>query len=114
MLSLYEIERKKILEELESRGIRYLPLKGITLGKLYPKSIMREMSDNDILCDSERMSDVREVMEQLGYECKSFARTHHDIYTKPPVLEFEMHRELFTEKSTPTNPLITKTFGAGR
>ena len=101
VLSLYEIERKKILEELESRGIRYLPLKGITLGKLYPKSIMREMSDNDILCDSERMSDVREVMEQLGYECKSFARTHHDIYTKPPVLEFEMHRELFYGKKYP-------------
>ena len=57
-LSLFEIERSAVFGELEKAGIWYLPLKGIVLGEYYPKTAMREMSDNDIFCDPERIDDV--------------------------------------------------------
>ena len=92
--ALFDIERKKIAAEFEKEGIWYLPLKGIILKELYPKSFMREMNDNDILCNSARMDTVKEIMTRLGYTCVLYDEYHHDSYQKPPVLEFEMHRTL--------------------
>ena len=66
-LIIYQAERARILRAFDERGIWYLPLKGILIKDMYPESSMREMSDNDILCDSEKMSEVREVMESLGF-----------------------------------------------
>ena len=100
-LSLFDIERIKIYAALEQNGVWYLPLKGITLKSCYPKSSMREMSDNDILCDSGKMDVVKTVMEGLGYSCEVFEEFHHDVYSKPPTLEFEMHHTLFTDDSLP-------------
>lgn len=100
-LSLFEIERVKIYAALEQNGVWYLPLKGITLKSCYPKSAMREMSDNDILCDSGKMDVVKAVMEGLGYTCSGYEEYHHDVYSKPPTLEFEMHHTLFTDDSLP-------------
>lgn len=100
-LTLFEIERAAITRELEKAGIWYLPLKGILLKNDYPKSAMREMTDNDILVDSTRMNDIRTIMEGLGYTCDGFEHLHHDVYSKPPTLEFEMHRSLFRKDTTP-------------
>lgn len=100
-LSLYDVERAQILSLLEQRGIWYLPLKGIVLRQYYPKIYLREMSDNDILCDSGRMADVKDIMEHLGYACKSYEKIHHDVYEKLPFIEFEMHRSLFDRFSSP-------------
>ena len=97
-LTLFEIERAQIISGLEKAGIWYLPLKGIILMDCYPKAAMREMSDNDILFDPSRADDVREIMTGLGYTCDSFGVHHHDIYSKPPTLEFEMHRQLFEDR----------------
>ena len=95
---LFDIERARIIGELEQAQIRYLPLKGILLKDCYPLPTMREMSDNDILCDPARMSDVRDIMERLGYSCEQFDEYNHDVYAKPPTLEFEMHRSLFEKE----------------
>ena len=100
-LSLFDIERIKIYAALEQNGVWYLPLKGITLKSCYPKSSMREMSDNDILCDSGKMDVVKTVMEGLGYSCEVFEEFHHDVYSKPPTLEFEMHHTLFQTDDSP-------------
>lgn len=100
-LALFDIERASIFRELEKAGIWYLPLKGIVLCKYYPKSAMREMTDNDILCDSERMADFKAIMERLGYTCDMFGEYNHDIYSKPPTLEFEIHSSLFFEEKDP-------------
>ena len=94
-LALFDIERTAVLHELEQAGIRYLPLKGIILKDCYPMAAMREMSDNDILCDPDRMREVRDIMERLGYFCERYDDYNHDVYAKPPTLEFEMHRSLF-------------------
>lgn len=97
-LGLFDIEREKICEKLSDAGIWYLPLKGIVMKDFYPRYGMREMSDNDILCDSTKMPQVREIMESLGYTCESYGEWNHDVYQKPPTLEFEMHHSLFKER----------------
>ena len=100
-LALYNIERAKITAALEAEGIRYMLLKGAVLRKLYPLNAMREMSDNDLLCDGDRMDDVRRVMEGLGYTCALSGEWIHDVYQKPPSLDFEMHSALFEYNQTP-------------
>lgn len=100
-MALFEIERGKILREFERLGIRYLPLKGILIKEYYPKAAMREMSDNDILCEPDKMATVKEVMTALGYTCDSYDVISHDIYSKPPSLDFEMHRALFEDDRQP-------------
>ena len=100
-LGLFDIERGKICEKLNEAGIWYLPLKGIVIKDFYPEFGMREMSDNDILCDASKMAQVREIMEAFGYECEEYRLTNHDNYKKLPTLEFEMHRLLFEKDAVP-------------
>ena len=93
--SLFDLNRKAIFDRFEQKGIWYMPLKGAVLKDFYPKYGMREMIDNDILVDPNRSSDVRCVMEELGFEALSFGIGNHDVYYKEPSLGFEMHKELF-------------------
>lgn len=94
-LSLLSVEREKVFSALEEERIDHLPLKGIVINAYYPKSAMREMADNDILFDKNKAQKVKSVMESLGFKCKHFGKNHHDVYEKPPRLDFEMHRTLF-------------------
>ncbi len=61
---------------------------------------MRQMSDNDILIDAQRAEDAVSIMESLG-----FARDHggkvHEVWFKPPVCSFELHRALFAPQPNP-------------
>ena len=100
-LALFEVERMAIAQELEKAKIWYLPLKGILLKDWYPKAAMRQMTDNDILCDSSKMAEIRQIMESLGYTCELYEEYNHDTYSKPPTLEFEMHRTLFPANHFP-------------
>ena len=92
---LLDFERKLILDEMESRHIWYMPLKGSLLKDMYPMSGMRQMADNDILCDSSKMAEVRDIFLNAGYTCEHFGQGNHDVYFKEPVLNFEMHSKLF-------------------
>ena len=96
-LSLFNVERARVLTELEKSGIWYMPLKGIVLKDYYPKTAMREMSDNDILFDPDKHAEVKSIMEGLGFKCRLYGKSNHDVYEKPPRLDFEMHRYLFDE-----------------
>ena len=91
---LFDAEREKILKYLDTQGIWYLPLKGIVLKQYYPATGMRQMSDNDILIDSTCAGQVMEYMVAQGYEA-SVGHGNHDVYEKPPVYNFEMHRSLY-------------------
>ena len=93
---LFDTERDTILDQLEKHHIWYLPLKGVILKKYYPQPFLRQMSDNDILFDSDRANDVHDIMISLGYETAIFESGHRDDYHKPPV-HFEMHRVLFAD-----------------
>lgn len=96
---LFENAWKEIAGELEIAGIHYLPLKGVVLKQYYPSFELREMSDHDILIDPSRAEDVKNIMEELGYSTEKYGISGHDVYYKKPVLNFEMHRELFSQLS---------------
>lgn len=95
-LALFDIERSKILSALAKKKIWYLPLKGIVIKDYYPKFGMREMVDNDLLCDPDRMQDVKTIMEGLGFHCDLFGVDNQDVYSKD-VLCFEIHSSLFQD-----------------
>ena len=95
-LALFDIERSKILSALVKENIWYLLLKGIVIKDYYPKFGMREMVDNDILCDPDRMQDVKDIMEGLGFHCDLFGVDNQDVYSKD-VLCFEIHSSLFQD-----------------
>ncbi len=94
---LLDAARQKILDEMERAGIWYLPLKGCVLKDLYPKLGMRQMADNDILYDSSRHEDLKRIFKEQGYSWIYSKGGVHDIFEKPPVYNFEMHRALFGE-----------------
>ncbi|MEE5993781.1 MAG: nucleotidyltransferase family protein [Oscillospiraceae bacterium] len=91
-----DMERQTIFSEFEQHGIWYLPLKGSILKDLYPENGMREMADNDVLYDSGKQKEVMQIMLENGYTAESVGQSHHDVYMKPPVLNFELHTELFS------------------
>lgn len=93
---LLDSEREAITAEFEERGIWYLPMKGVILKELYPRSGMREMSDNDILYDPAFQKDVMDIMVARGYTAVSVGKLADDVYKKPPVMNFEMHTRLFS------------------
>lgn len=91
---LLDIDREQVLKALEDAGIWYCPLKGCIIKDWYPEIGMRQMADNDILCDETKMSEIRSCMEGLGFTTKSFGSSHQDVYQKLPVSSFEMHSSL--------------------
>ena len=93
--ALFDKEKKAVLEKMEENGIWYMPLKGALVKDLYPKYGMREFSDYDILFDSARRDDVREIMLGLGFTEGKEKDGKHGHYYKNPVLNFEMPWLLF-------------------
>ncbi|MGN0631114.1 MAG: nucleotidyltransferase family protein, partial [Ruminococcus sp.] len=69
--------------------------KGCILKEMYPDFSMRQMADNDILFDVKYQSEIKKYFEDNGYSVISYNKGNHDVYEKPPVLNFEMHTSLF-------------------
>ena len=91
-----DMERSAILSDFEDKGIWYMPLKGSVLKDLYPENGMREMSDNDVLFDADKQEQSKEIMLSHGYTAEHYGVGNHDVYMKPPVLNFELHTALFS------------------
>ena len=93
---IFEAEKQTLFARLDAAGIWYMPLKGAVLKDDYPALGMREMTDYDILFDSTRAEEVKEILEEQGFTTKQYHTTsNHDVYFKEPVVNFEMHRSLF-------------------
>ncbi len=92
---LMDSEKKKIFAELNRLEIWYVALKGDELRRFYPKTVLRECADIDILFDVKREAEVKEMMIGLGYMVKSYAKGHHDEYKKKQGVTVEMHLALF-------------------
>lgn len=90
----FNIERTAIISDLEKAGIWYMPLKGIIISELYPKLSMREMADNDILFDSSRIDDIKQIMNNRGFYMEHDDLGHDLAFMKKPVCNFEMHTDL--------------------
>lgn len=96
---LLRVEQKRICEYMEKNGIKNMPLKGAFLNDLYPKLGMRQMSDIDLLYDKDFQKQMTEFMKQSGYTVENVGIDHHDEYTKLPVYNFELHRDLLSGAS---------------
>lgn len=94
---LLTAERQNLCKFMEDNHIWYMPLKGVFLQELYPELGMRQMADNDILFDAEYQKQICDFMVENGYAVKSYGKGNHDVYTKPPVYNFEMHTSLFNQ-----------------
>lgn len=92
---LFDIERKKLFSFCEEKKIWYMPLKGCILKEYYPDFSMRQMADNDILFDADYQAEIKKYFENNGYKTVKYKKGNHDVYEKPPVLNFEMHTSLF-------------------
>ncbi len=90
-------EFDKITAAFEKEQVRCMPVKGLFLKKLYPQSDFRTMSDIDILTDIENAQKAGNIMRSLGYACKSIGTAHHDVYFKSPVMNIEIHKQLFSD-----------------
>ena len=55
--TMQEYDLQHIMEELDNKGIPYMPLKGWKLKHLYPRPDMRSMCDVDILVRQEDMKE---------------------------------------------------------
>lgn len=92
---LYDHELEIISKRLTESGIRFLPVKGMWLKKLYPSAGLREMSDMDILFDRSCAEPVKQIMQSEGYNVHLYDYAYHDVYRKKPYFTIEMHRSLF-------------------
>ena len=100
---LFDTERQRITAWMDQNKIWYIPLKGIILQDLYPVYEMREMTDNDILFDAGRSTEVRAFFKKSGYS--HLDELHVDGYVKKPFYNFEMHKALFLDSSKRTHKL---------
>lgn len=98
---LLNAERERILGFMESIGCWYMPLKGSLLQFDYPKFGMRQMGDNDILCDPEKTEEIYRFMVDSGYSCELHNQGNHDEFIRQPVYNFEIHRALFKPETAP-------------
>lgn len=97
---LQEQEISTWLSSAEAKGIDCLPLKGWLLRQLYPDATMRAMSDFDVLLREYDSAVLSSWMKELGYqEAHIDEGSYHDVYTKPPVMNIELHRCLVNSDS---------------
>lgn len=91
-----DMERNAIIADFEQHGIWYMPLKGSVLKDLYPENGMRQMADKYVLFDADKQEQSKEIMLAHGYTAEYYGVSNHDVYHKPPVLNFELHTALFS------------------
>lgn len=92
-------EAERVFAALRAADVRFLPMKGVIMRKLYPAPEMRISCDVDVFFDRDRREKVGEILASLGYEMKH-ADPNHDEYSKPPLVSVEMHRNLLIDIPT--------------
>lgn len=88
-----ELELEEISAQLESREIKYMPLKGSVMKHLYPRPDLRSMCDLDIQYDKSRKAELDEIMLPMGYEVAEVSCTDgvNIAYIKKPFMYIEFH-----------------------
>lgn len=88
-------EAELLIGEATKAELDILPLKGFVMKKFYDRSQFRQMGDLDYLVEADKIDQFRPVMESLGYEADDVGlEASHDVYTKKPYMEVEIHRRL--------------------
>lgn len=90
---------ENISKIFERENIDYLPLKGIILKELYPKTEMRVMGDLDILFKPNQIVDVYKIMQNNGY-VQGESDDHAVAYKKAPYVSIEIHNKLISKEDS--------------
>jgi hypothetical protein len=90
-----EYDIQTVFSAFEERGIKYMPLKGYHLKKLYPSTEMRYASDCDVLIDVAQLKEVRAVVEELGLKTQRHDGHHDIVYCEETKTMFELHKSIF-------------------
>lgn len=88
---------QELNERFEAEGIRFQVLKGAIMKEIYPASVMRDMSDIDVIVYDKSLDHAEKVVQELGYSKVEFVK-HHVIYEKPPFLTLEVHWALYDKE----------------
>lgn len=88
----YEINR--VCSAFDENRIDYLPMKGVVMKQLYPKSEMRVMGDADILIKLEQYDQIQSIMNELGFTFRY--ESDHELVWKRNKLELELHKRVMT------------------
>ncbi len=104
-----EIETQDISEELCSRGIKHMLLKGCVMKYLYPSPHLRSMCDVDILYDTSRKDELEEIMTERGYVLSEASGTDNVnlSFIRKPFMNVEFHGVLMDKDI----PLYNSYFG---
>ena len=68
------------LSKLKEAGINVVLLKGSVLKSLYPMPDLRTMGDVDFLVPKHQLTDVHQVLTELGYTKRDSHNEKHDVY----------------------------------
>lgn len=94
-----QTELDRIMKEFEKNGIDYLPLKGMTIKKLYPDVSFRPMADADILIREYQYSKIQKILTQLGF-IPVKESDHEYVWNREGVLLLELHKRLISTRNT--------------
>lgn len=89
------------LQELASvHDFKVMPMKGVNMKNIYPYSWLREMGDIDVLYEKKDFKKVKKALESVGYAYDvSTAGSNHQIFKRPPLMNVEMHRDIFSDEN---------------
>ena len=90
-----EYDINALLMAFEEHGLKYMPLKGYHLKKLYPSTDMRYASDCDILIDVVQLKQIRALVKKLGLKTKRHDEHHDIVYCSETKTIFELHKTIF-------------------
>ena len=86
-----------VLNQFNEKGITAIVLKGIVLSALYPEATMRPFNDLDIKLSPEDRDNVRQILEQMGFEIqKEQCKNNVDIYRSSSLM-IEAHFTLWED-----------------
>ncbi len=112
-LAVYRIERinfelQRICKTLEDAKIKFMPLKGAVIRKLYPEEWMRTSCDIDILVHEEDLDKTASLLkEKLNYLSDGTVHYHDMSLFSPSGVHLELHHNI-KEKMKKNDVMLEK------
>ena len=94
---MQEYYESKLFDDLRAQKIKFMPLKGHYIKKLYPLPEMRTSCDIDIFYDKTRKADVDVIMKNNGFHLHALEQ-NNDHWQKD-IISVEMHFALALNRS---------------
>lgn len=86
---------QKLCDAFDAEGIKYMPMKGCNMKKLYPKPELRIMGDADILIRMEQYDKIVPILKQQGYHL--LKESNHELIWDNEDLHLELHKRIVAD-----------------